>query len=153
VRKSPEQRFWNYVEMIPFHGCWEWSGSRRNGYGQFYVDGRVVYAHRFAHELLVGPIPTERWVLHHCDNPGCVNPAHLFLGDAAANVRDMLAKGRQGIHHNTVKTHCKRGHPFDEANTVLRSTGGRRCRICWYTQEKTRVRAPRHFSLVPMHSA
>lgn len=56
-----------------------------------------MQSHRAGYTLLVGEIPAGRWVLHRCDNRLCVNPAHLFLGDAIANIRDMDEKGRRGI--------------------------------------------------------
>jgi hypothetical protein len=63
-------------------------------------DGRrrylAVLAHRFIYEKVIGPIPQGRWVLHHCDVRGCVNPCHLFLGDAEANSWDMVVKDRHG---------------------------------------------------------
>lgn len=84
--------------------CWVWTGFRdRKGYGQIALDGRRGvhgYTHRVAWELHNGPIPDGLWVLHRCDNPPCCNPAHLFLGTAADNNRDMAAKGR---HVGTTK--------------------------------------------------
>ncbi|MDP9301284.1 MAG: HNH endonuclease [Actinomycetota bacterium] len=78
--------------------CWPWMGSRIPfGHGRFAVDGRLVAAHRFAYELLVGPIPEGLCVLHRCDNPPCCNPDHLFLGTIADNNADMIAKGRQVV--------------------------------------------------------
>lgn len=72
--------------------CWEWRGYRTiKGYGSI---GAGEFAHRVAYELLVGPIPPKLYVLHHCDNPPCVNPSHLFLGTIADNNRDMVEKGR-----------------------------------------------------------
>lgn len=63
------------------------------GYGQF---GKPrIRAHRVSWELAYGPIPDGRWVLHKCDNPGCVNPDHLFLGDAQTNEADKVSKDRQ----------------------------------------------------------
>lgn len=78
-------------------GCWIWTASTAGkGYGQFRLPGtrKNVYAHRMSWELRNGPVPAGKLVCHECDNPICVNPAHLFLGDAEINLKDMAAKGR-----------------------------------------------------------
>lgn len=90
-------RFWAKVNKTDT--CWLWTASTRHkGYGAFAyrLDGRMVNdrAHRFSYQLHVGPIPAGMFVLHSCDVPACVNPAHLFLGTNTDNVRDMMAKGR-----------------------------------------------------------
>lgn len=76
-------------------GCWEWTGATTWGYGEVNrqgISGRRV--HRLAWEFAYGPIPDGLMVLHRCDNRSCVRPDHLFLGTAADNMHDMIAKGR-----------------------------------------------------------
>lgn len=85
--------------------CWEWQGTRNNkGYGGFKIrelnedqtsNWVWVGTHRFAYELWTGKIPEGRLVLHHCDNPPCCNPKHLWLGDYADNLKDAETKGRK----------------------------------------------------------
>lgn len=103
---SRAQRFWPKVRIGGQDECWEWAAARdKNGYGQFWNPNRrtMDLAHRVAYELANGPLPPKKrgefgavgvLVCHRCDNPPCVNPAHLFPGDAVANMRDCVAKGR-----------------------------------------------------------
>lgn len=88
-------RFLSKFDTGPAEACWPWRRSANDAHCQFWVHGRSVGAHRMAYEYYVGSIPDGMWVLHHCDNPPCMNPAHLFLGTAADNSRDMVEKGRQ----------------------------------------------------------
>lgn len=91
-----DDRFWSKVDKSGGpDACWIWKAALdRKGYGAFQVSGKVVKAHRFAYELVNGPIPDGLCGLHRCDNPGCCNPAHIFLGTRADNNADMVAKGR-----------------------------------------------------------
>jgi hypothetical protein len=87
---------WRRVERVP-SGCWEWRGYiRPAGYGQIGLPGtgKIIDTHRAAWIVTNGPIPDGLFVCHHCDNPPCCRPDHLFLGDAAANSADAVAKGR-----------------------------------------------------------
>jgi hypothetical protein len=88
--------------------CWEWTGYRNNsGYGRLMVGNQAMFAHRLTYEMQNGSIPDGLCVLHKCDNRGCVNPDHLFLGNRSDNNADMLAKGREvvlkGVFHGRAK--------------------------------------------------
>ena len=87
--------FWNKVNKETNTGCWEWTGSKcRDGYGLFKMNKQnVLLAHRWS-VIFNGRDPSNKVVMHTCDNPGCVNPDHLQLGTQADNVRDMIAKKR-----------------------------------------------------------
>lgn len=77
-------------------GCWLWMGSKNYaGYGMLGVHGKMVRAHRLAFEYWCGPIGEGKHILHACDVPACVNPAHLSVGTQTENMADMRRKGRQ----------------------------------------------------------
>lgn len=86
-------RFWHYVDRDGADECWEWQAfCNEQGYGYFRHRGENRIAHRLAYQLASRSSP--EWVLHHCDNPSCVNPAHLYDGDHADNTADMVARDR-----------------------------------------------------------
>ena len=83
------------VDVDPATECWNWTGGLgAGGRGSISRDGVTNYAYRVAYELWVGPIPRGLFACHHCDNPRCVNPEHIFLGTAADNAHDAMNKGR-----------------------------------------------------------
>jgi hypothetical protein len=107
-------RFWSKVDQSS-GDCWTWTAATYQGYGRFQVGGpkgnRTVAAHRMAWELTHGPIPDKLHVLHHCDNPPCCRPEHLFLGTIRDNNADAQAKDRmpqcrrqtvEAIKHGTI---------------------------------------------------
>jgi hypothetical protein len=100
TERSLSERFWTKVRKTD--NCWIWTGAKKQrGYGVIGIGSRnpwyIALAHRVAYELLVGPIPQGKNVLHHCDNPTCVNPEHLFLGDQFDNAHDSMTKGRRVV--------------------------------------------------------
>lgn len=117
VPKHPRDRFWDKVEMGGSDDCWEWKGARHptQGYGFIYA-GRLyqrnkhwVKAHRLSWEIAHRrQVPEGRCILHHCDNPPCVNPVHLYLGSRADNANDRAERKRG-------KEHRQRGEDNDNA--------------------------------------
>ena len=95
--KTLKQRFEEKHIPEPNSGCWLWAAATRGGYGAININGKLQSAHRASWELENGPIPEGMHVCHSCDVKSCVNPAHLFLGTQADNMRDRDEKGRGAI--------------------------------------------------------
>lgn len=93
-------RFLTKCEPVTESGCWIWTGAARpNGYGNFYMNGKLVGAHVASYAIHVGPVGEGLCVCHTCDTPSCVNPNHLFIGTHKENTADMDAKGRRVSAH------------------------------------------------------
>lgn len=133
TKRPIADRFWEKVQKSD--GCWTWTGSRyHNGYGYLHFGTRTerkpLRAHRVSWELHNGDILDGLWVLHRCDNPSCVRPDHLFLGDRKANMEDCSRKGRTCKIGYSRRTHCAQGHAFTPENTRLTKVGHRKCKEC-----------------------
>lgn len=144
VRRSVEERFWSKVNKegsAPEHRpelgpCWLWTAGLRKGYGQFHVKRRKQPAHRYAWNLLVGPIPEGLEPDHLCRVRACVKaianeqgPAHLEPVTRGENARrgDLGIRTKERIQ---AMTHCKNGHLITDENTCWAPNGGRFCHTC-----------------------
>lgn len=124
-----KDRFPKHFSIGVADECWNWAGAKAvNGYGRMKMPGRnAEYAHRLSWEFHIGKIPIGIWVLHHCDNPGCVNPSHLFLGTQTDNMRDMAKKNRS---HHMQKTRCPHRHKYDIVRITSNGRKRRDCSVC-----------------------
>ena len=110
------------VETTFYRDQWGYGHFKRVRFGK-----KINLTHVLAWIDANGRLPGEGMcICHHCDNPSCVNPEHLFEATHHENILDMVAKGRQNMQ---LKTHCRQGHLYDEANTRV-YRGSRYCRKC-----------------------
>ena len=113
------ERFWDKVAIGEPHECWEWqAGKDAQRYGRINIDKHNLKAHRVAWLLTFGTIPNGLCCCHHCDNPGCCNPYHLFLGTIADNNADCVGKNRRG--HHTKNRGSNNGHSTLMESDVLK---------------------------------
>ena len=119
---NPRARFLAYVEQVD-NGCWIWKGHLdAKGYGAFGIGTKVLRAHRWSFQNIRGETLISGLELDHlCRNRACVNPWHLEQVDHQTNMS-------RGFH--ATKTHCIRGHEFNEENTYVDPRGRRNCRRC-----------------------
>lgn len=100
------------VEAEP-DACWVWSKyTNKQGYGQLTFHATQHFVHRVAWELHNGPVPEGLYVLHHCDNPPCCNPSHLWLGTLRDNNYDCKSKGRRVDTHGSDRYNAKLTEQF-----------------------------------------
>lgn len=119
-----EERFWSKVSKGSEEACWCWNGLvTEKGYGRFVAKRRVILAHRFSWSVRNGAIPKGLLICHSCDNPPCVNPAHLWAGTVQDNNRDMLDKGRARITHHRGEKHGRAKLTEIEIGQIRTSTG------------------------------
>ena len=132
---NDDERFWSKVDVSHPLGCWMWTAAQNGrGYGKFVAGSRTkgtrrfVLAHRYAYELLRGPIPDGMHIDHLCQVRGCVNPDHLEVVDNGENLR--RSQNTFAGRHARARS-CPQGHPYVGDNLYLcPKTGSRMCRTC-----------------------
>lgn len=131
--KNYIRRFWGFVDKGEENKCWEWTSVKTNGYGRFRYQGKMVRAHRYIYEQLIGAIPSGKTLDHLCRNPSCVNPKHL----EPVSIKINTLRGNSPPAKNARKTHCKWGHEFSGKNLYIPPSGNSRyCRTCLRNRKK-----------------
>lgn len=109
--------------------CWLWTGALdASGRGRVWRNGKLTIHHRAVWEILVGPIPAGALLCHHCDNPTCGNPAHLYVGDSKTNVDDMVRRRRHWMHRDPKKS-AEIGRVLGSSNTWARGAANPKAKL------------------------
>lgn len=143
--------FSSHVRVVEPDGCWEWSGSiGSNGYPRLFANGKTYAAHRLSWALSHQRNPGKWFIRHTCDNPPCVNPAHLKCGTPWQNSQDAVQRNRTRGNATTWRpqTKCFRGHDLTLPGSRVSREGSavqRRgeCRICAIEKRRERRAAKR----------
>jgi hypothetical protein len=151
-REATVERWLARVRKEPNGGCWLWPGSLDSkGYAHtgYSIDGKTYDArlHQLFYTRFAGPVGEGLELDHLCRVRACCNPDHLEAVSHQENTRRGEAGGlrnRGPVWENSQKSHCKNGHPFDEANTYRTKNGNRRCRAC--NREEKRERKAKLFA-------
>lgn len=127
MKMPTEQRFWAKVDRSEGpDACWLWMRAMNQyGYGRFWDGERLVASHRYAYELMVGPIPDGLHIDHLCRTRACVNPKHL---EPVTNQENCI-RGERWTP-DKIKDHCRYGHPYSGWNLYINPSGKRQCREC-----------------------
>ncbi|WP_081856562.1 HNH endonuclease [Sphingobium sp. DC-2] len=134
---SPDDlpRFEEKRSKATAEACWTWNAAKtREGYGAFYLQGKMYQAHRVAVKVDGYAVPTNAVIDHICRNRSCVNPAHLRTVDRKTNVHE---NSDAPAHINSLKTRCPVGHPYEGYNLLI-ERGRRVCRECKNERQRRR---------------
>lgn len=139
---KPLDRFISYTAPSSIGDCINWTGIKtKDGYGRFYLKGKLIRAHRWIYEFYKGKIPKPLEIDHLCKNRACVNLNHL---EVVTHRENIFRSDINPMVLNSRKTHCIYGHEFTSENTYIRTDGSRKCRICirrMNSERKKRIRA------------
>lgn len=125
MNSSISDRFWAKVNKT--ETCWLWTGSKTpDGYGGFWVGGRLRRAHRFSYESFVGTLDVNLQIDHLCKVPSCVRPSHL----EQVTQRENMRRGNCESTLNAAKTECPKGHQYSDENTRINKRPHSRNRVC-----------------------
>ena len=126
-----QARFWKFVDISGgVDACWPWRGSTGlGGYGWFQFDGQHYTATHIALAMDGRGVPKDMHACHHCDNPPCCNPRHLFVGSQRDNLLDRTLKGRATNQFSGAR-HCRKGHEYTPENTLVQIRKNKPVRHC-----------------------